>query len=129
MVVFGQKWLYSGKSGCNRAKVVVIRLGCCIRESGWIRAKVVVFGQSSCVRKEVVVFSGGCIRSKVVLFGQKWCYLGKVVVFWKSGCIWTKWLYSGKSFFIRAELLHSNKIQPLCPNTSTLARIQPLFPK
>ena len=23
VVVFGQKWLYSGKSGCNRAKMVL----------------------------------------------------------------------------------------------------------
>ena len=37
MVVFGQKWLYSGKSGC-------------------ILAKVVVFGQSGCVQAKVVVF-------------------------------------------------------------------------
>ena len=27
MVVFGQKWLYSGKSGCIRAKVVVYGQG------------------------------------------------------------------------------------------------------
>ena len=26
MVVFGQKWLYSVKSGCNRANVVVYRI-------------------------------------------------------------------------------------------------------
>ena len=32
-VVFGQKWLYSGKSGCILARVVVFR------------AKVVLFGQ------------------------------------------------------------------------------------
>ena len=42
MVVFGQKWLHSGKIGC-------------------IRAKVVVFGQSGCIHANVVVFlqSGG----------------------------------------------------------------------
>ena len=39
IVVFGQKWLYSGKSGFIRAKVVVFR------ESGCIRAKAVVFEQ------------------------------------------------------------------------------------
>ena len=39
VVVFGQKWLYSGKSDCTRANVVVFgRNGC-------IRAKVVVIGQ------------------------------------------------------------------------------------
>ena len=56
MDVFGQKWLYSGKSGCNRAKVVVI--GQKLLLSGW-----------------VVVFV------KVVGFEQKWLYSGKVVVF------------------------------------------------
>ena len=44
MVVVGQKWYYSGKSGF-------------IQTNGCIRAKVVVLGQS------------GCIRAKVVLFG------------------------------------------------------------
>ena len=36
-MVFGQKWLYSGKSGC-------------------VRARIVVFGQSGCNRDKVVVF-------------------------------------------------------------------------
>ena len=52
LVVFGQNWLYLGKSGCIRAKVVVFRQG------GFILAKVVIFLQS------------GCIQSK-------WLYLGK----------------------------------------------------
>ena len=39
MVVLGQKWLYSGKSGCNRVKSVVFG------QSGCIQAKVVVIGQ------------------------------------------------------------------------------------
>ena len=39
MVVFVQKCLYSGKSSCFLAKVVLICQG------GSIRAKVVVFGQ------------------------------------------------------------------------------------
>ena len=38
VVVFGQKWLYSGKRGC-------------------IRAKVLKFGQSDIMRAKVVVFS------------------------------------------------------------------------
>ena len=37
LVVFGQKWLYSAKSGCVRAKEVVFG------ESGSIRPKVIVF--------------------------------------------------------------------------------------
>ena len=39
MVVFGQKWLYLGKSGSFRAKVVVFGQNRCIR------AKVVLFGK------------------------------------------------------------------------------------
>ena len=43
MVLIGQKWLYSGKSGYIRAKVVV--LGQII----FNRAQVVVLGQSCCI--------------------------------------------------------------------------------
>ena len=32
LVVFGKKWLYSDKSGCIRAKVVVLGQSGCIRE-------------------------------------------------------------------------------------------------
>ena len=57
VVVFGQsncvvvKWLYSGKSGCIWAKVVVFEQkwlysGKC----GFIRAKVVIFGKIGCIR-------------------------------------------------------------------------------
>ena len=68
------KWLYSDKSGC-------------------IRAKVVVFGQ-----KLLYSGRGGAISSnlsytgKVVVFGQNWLYSGKVAVFGKSACILPKWL-------------------------------------
>ena len=54
VVVFGQKWLYSGKSDCVRAKVVVSG------KSGVILPKVVVFGES------------GSIRAKVVVLEPKW---------------------------------------------------------
>ena len=47
VVVFGQRWLYSNKSGC-------------IQKSGCVRVKVVVFG-------EEWLHSG-----KVVVFGKKW---------------------------------------------------------
>ena len=46
LALFEQKWLISGKSGCNWENVGI-----------W--AIVVVFGQS------------GCIRAKVLVFGQK----------------------------------------------------------
>ena len=71
MVIFEQKWLYSGKSGCSRAKVVVLR------------KKVVLLGQT------------GCIQSNDVVFGQKWLYSGKVVVFGQ------KWFYSKKEVVLR----------------------------
>ena len=70
-VVFGQKWYYSCKSGCNGAKLVVLGQRCCIR------AQVVVFEQK-------FIYLG-----KVVVFGQKSFYSDKV-------CIRTKWLYLGK---------------------------------
>ena len=49
MVVFGRKWLFSGKSFC-------------------IRAKIVVFGQK-------LLYSRIC--AKVNPFGQKWLYSGQ----------------------------------------------------
>ena len=53
MVVFGQKRLYSGKSGCIRTKVVII-------------------GQSSCNRAIFdVCGQSGCILAKKVVFGIK----------------------------------------------------------
>ena len=69
MVIFGQKLLYSGKTGCNMAKDVVFG-------QMWLYStKVDALGQ------------GGCIRGKVVLFGKsgctgaRWLYAGNVVVF------------------------------------------------
>ena len=61
------KWLYSGTSGCIRAR-------------GFIREKGVVFGQSGGIPGRVL-YSGksGCIL-------ERWLYSGK------SGCIRTKWL-------------------------------------
>ena len=45
LVVFGLKWLYSGKSGCISAKVAVFGQSGCIREKGLCLGKVVVLGQ------------------------------------------------------------------------------------
>ena len=49
-------WLYSGKSCCNRAKVVVMG-------QNWL-----------------YLDKSGCIRAKVVVIGQNWYKLGKVVI-------------------------------------------------
>ena len=66
VVVFGKKWLYSGKS-CT------------------IRANVVLFGHGGYVRAKVVIFLAMWLNSgKMVVFVQKWLYSGK------SGCIRAK---------------------------------------
>ena len=65
MVLFGQKLLYSDKSGCTWDKVFVFG------QSGCILAKVVDFGQKLLYSDKNVVFRHGCfIRAKVVLFGK-----------------------------------------------------------
>ena len=59
VVVFGQKWLYCGQSGCMLAK--------------WL-----YLGKSSCIRaKWLYLGKSGCIQAKwlylgVVELGQKW---------------------------------------------------------
>ena len=53
MVVFGQKWLYSGNMVA-------------FEQSGCLSGKVVVFGQ-----KWLYSGKSGCIGVKVVVFGQK----------------------------------------------------------
>ena len=82
MVLFGQKWLYSEKSGCIRAKqVVFVQSGCYWekvvvfgqkwlywKKSGSIRAKLVVFGQSGLLR------INDCFRAKVVVFRQRFIF-------------------------------------------------------
>ena len=45
MVVFGQKWLYSGNCGCVQARLLYLGKSGYIRiKSGCNRVKVVVFG-------------------------------------------------------------------------------------
>ena len=80
MVVFGQKWFYSGK-------VVVIGQSCC----NW--ATMVVFGQR--------YFSSG----KVVNLGQKEMYSVKVAVFGQKWLYIEVWLYSGKVLEFLQNLL------------------------
>ena len=91
-LLIGQKLLYSGKSGCIRAKVDVYSEQNLLHsgKSGLYWGKFVAFGP------KVVV-----TRAKVVVFGQNWLYLDKIC------CIRAKWLcfgqklfYSGKSVFI-----------------------------
>ena len=58
MVVFGQQWLYSGKS-------------CFILAMWLFSGKVVVFGESGCIRAKWL-YSGksGSIQEKVIVFKQ-----------------------------------------------------------
>ena len=61
VVVVGQKWLPSGKSGCIRVRMMYL-------------GRVVVL-----LQKWLYSGKNGCTRAK-------WLYSGKVVVFGQSGC-------------------------------------------
>ena len=95
MVIFKQKWFYSGKSF-------------------YIRAKVVVFGENCSIRaNRLFIGQGGCILGKVVVFQQRWlyrsksgCFGTKVVVFEQIGVIREKWMYSGKVVVLGQKWLY-----------------------
>ena len=104
MVVFRQsgciwaRWLYLGKSGCSRAKVVVLGQIFAFGQTGCLSGKAVVFGHKRLYSGESV-----CIGVKVVVFGQKLLYSGKsgcirkkLVLIRQIGCIRPTWLYSSK---------------------------------
>ena len=88
MVVFGQIWLYSGKSGCIREKVVVFRQHACIRRKWLYSGKVVVY-----LGKNWFLY---IFFKKVVVFVQKQLYLRK------TGCIGAKEVVIVKICCIRA---------------------------
>ena len=90
MVVFGQKWLYSGKSGCTLAKVVVFGQSDCIPANWLFSVKVVVFG------KMIVFWQKWLYSGKEVVFGQKWLYSGKSGCFPESFCNWAKVVVFGQ---------------------------------
>ena len=74
MVVFGEKWLYSGK-------VVLIGKNGCIPPKLLYSGRVVVFGQNVCFPgKRYYSGKSCCIWAKVVVFGQSFCNRSKVVV-------------------------------------------------
>ena len=63
--VFGQKLLYSGKSGSTRALMVVFGQTGCIRVKWLHSGKVVVFYQGHCIRaKWLYSVKSVCIRAK-----------------------------------------------------------------
>ena len=76
--------MYSGKSGCIRAKWLYSGKG------------MVVFGKTGCGYLFVQNNRGSnpvsCIRAKVVVFVQS----GSIALWAKVVCIRAKWLYSGK---------------------------------
>ena len=79
MVVFGQKWLYTGKKDCIRVKMGVFG------QSGCIRAVWLYSGKSGCIQVKVAVFGQKLLYSgEVVVIGEFFLYAGKVVVFWKK---------------------------------------------
>ena len=89
VVVSGKKWLYLGKSGCNREKVVVFVQKLLYSGKMWY------LGKSGCM-----LFSG-----KSGYLGKSSCIRAKMVVFGQSGCIWAEWEYSGKPGCIRAKVV------------------------
>ena len=106
VVLFGQKWFYSGKSGFCRKNMVVF--GYKLLYSG----KDIVIGQDGCVRakwffwnKIEIIRANNFYSWKEVVFGQKLLHSGKMVVFGQSGCNRAKWLFSVKSGCIRAKWL------------------------
>ena len=86
-VVFVQKWLHSGISGCIRAKLLY-------------SDNLVVFGPKWLYSGKLFFVGQKWLYSgKVVVFGKKSLYSGKsvfelakVVVFGQGGCIRSKWL-------------------------------------
>ena len=50
VVVFGQSGCYSGKSSCNRAKLLYSGETGCFRAMSLFPGKVVLFGQNGCSR-------------------------------------------------------------------------------
>ena len=62
--------MYSGKSGCIKAKVVVFGQVVVLWRNWLYSGNVVVFGQSTCNRTKCVFSNkNGCIREKVIVFG------------------------------------------------------------
>ena len=67
MVLIGQKWLYLGKSGFIKAKVVVFEKVVVIGHKWLFSGKVVLIAQKRLYSSKVVE-----IGKKVDVFGQKW---------------------------------------------------------
>ena len=68
MVVFGKKWLYSGKSGFFSGKVFLysVKSGFIQAKCFCIQSKVVVSGQSGCDQAKRMYYGKNCIREKLL---------------------------------------------------------------
>ena len=99
MVVLGKNCLYSGKSGCIRAKLVVFRQKWFCLDNVVVFEKMALVGQKWLYSGKVVVIGQNCFIfcAKVVVFGQHGFIRAKVVV------IWQKWLCSNKIYCFRAK--------------------------
>ena len=70
------------------------------------RAKVVAFFQCGCIWVYVVEFWKSCeFGQKLFYWGISYCTRAKVEVYLQSGCNRARWLYSGKSAFIRGKVV------------------------
>ena len=88
IVVLGQRWLSSKKSGFYRTKVVCIRAKWSLSRQLVVFVKkllyfgkVAVIGQSGCIRVKWLYLGGVVVFGKVVVLGHMCFHSGKVVVF------------------------------------------------
>ena len=81
VVVFGQRWVYSGNKGCIRAPLFYLGKVVVIGQKFLYSGKLVVIGQFGCIRTECFFAQKWLYSSKMVVMGQKLFFLGK------SGCI------------------------------------------
>ena len=81
VVVFGQKWLNLGKSGCIPAKMVLFG-------NKWFYSA-----------KRFYSVKSGCYRAK-------WLYSLTISCTWARGCIWSRRLYLGKvALFVQSDYI------------------------
>ena len=73
------KWLYSGTSGCIRASGFIRDKGVVFGQKWLYSGKVVVFGQKWLYSDKVVVVGQKLYSCKVVVLGQKGLYSEKLL--------------------------------------------------
>ena len=86
VVLFRQRWLYSGKKGCIWATLFYLGKVVVIVQRLLYSGKLVVIGQFSCIRTECFSRKSGCTRAKWLYSAKNCCFRAKVVVLRQSGC-------------------------------------------